>query len=446
MSLWAARDRLARLGRPFQRLLVSDVLMLVALMISQVTMPWWIATQGGAPHLVLYVSVLSVVAFIALPLLSPLGDRVSKRVLMSAGLGLMTVQSVLLAVLAQMGIYRIEWIIVLMTIEIFATSVIMPASLTIAAELLAPEQLTEGVGYQKSAQALGRMIGPMLGGGLIAAVGISTSLWFNAVMLVVASVQAARIVLPPIAKAKHTVAQWITDLRAGLAAKWHIPMERGWTFVSFLVMIFFVPGTGMLVPLKVQSLGLSAAWLGACEAGLSLGMLVGSLGGSAWLARRVGRFRASFGSVLGEGVCLVVAGFTHQPWLMALALSGFGFCVATTQLVGHTHRTLAMPQDFRARMMAVNMMVMQLTAIIGPGLAGIGLANLPVDQVYMAFGGGLFLVGLGYTFVPGYKNFLNLPHAEAVGFYERLYPGLFKRGGIDEARACMGAARRAKGE
>ena len=39
-----------------------------------------------------------------------------------------------------------------------------------------------------------------------------------------------------------------------------------------------MPCVTLLVPLKVQSLGLSAAWLGWCEAGLSLGMLVGSLG------------------------------------------------------------------------------------------------------------------------------------------------------------------------
>lgn len=113
-----------RLGRPFRLLLASDTLMLLSMMVGHVAVPWWIAHEGGAGHLALYASLLAAVSFFALPLLSPLGDRVSKRVLITVGLAAMLV-----------------------------------------------------------------------------------------------------------------------------------------------VMIFFVPGIGMLVPLKVQSLGLSGAWLGACEAG-----------------------------------------------------------------------------------------------------------------------------------------------------------------------------------
>jgi hypothetical protein len=89
---------------------------------------------------------------------------------------------------------------------------------------------------------------------------------------------------------------------------------------------------------------------------------------------------------------------------------------------------LAMPQDFRARMTAVNMMVMQVAGILGPGIAGIGLAVFHVDQVYAAFGAGLFLVALGYRRVPGYRRFLDMPHDEAVGFYAREHPALFRAG------------------
>jgi MFS family permease len=129
-------------------------------------------------------------------------------------------------------------------------------------------------------------------------------------------------------------------------------------------------------------------------------------------------------------VALVLLGLTHQPVLMVVALTMIGLCVMTVQTVGHTHRMLAMPQDFRARMVAVNMMVMQVAAVLGPGLAGAGLALFHVDQVYVACGVGLFLVGLGYQRVPGYRRFLNLPHDEAAGFYGREHPALF----VTEAR------------
>ena len=118
-------------------------------------------------------------------------------------------------------------------------------------------------------------------------------------------------------------------------------------------------------------------------------------------------------------------GLTRQPVLMVLAFAILGACIATVQMVGHTHRMLAIPQAYRSRMMAVNLMVMQLSGVLGPGLAGVALLRGSVDWVYAAFGLGLFLVGLGYLRVPGYREFLDLPHEQAEGFYARRHPTLF---------------------
>lgn len=302
---------LARLGRPFRSLLASDVLMLLSMMVNHVVLPWRIAHQGGAGHLAIYAATLAAVSFFALPLLSPLGDRHSKRTLMTVGLAAMLLESLLQAGMAQAEFYRIEWIVALGVIDTVARAVIMPVSFSIVAELLPAEHLTEGLGYQRSAQAVGRLIGPVVAGAILAASGTATALWVNAAFLTVACLLAWRVVVPPRDASVRSAAQWMHDLRAGLAAKWKIPTERGWTFVSFLVMIFFVPGIGMLVPLKVQSLGLSGAWLGACEAGLSVGMLVGSLGGSMWVAKRVGRFRASTSA--GSSTCRTTKRLAFTP-------------------------------------------------------------------------------------------------------------------------------------
>jgi MFS family permease len=423
--LATTRSRLVDLGEPFRLLLISDLLMLLAIMVGQVAVPWWIVHQGGAHDLALYSVMLTTASFIALPLLSPLGDRYSKRTLIAGGLSCMLLGSSAVAVLAQAGIYKIWLIIALQTIGVVAMAAVMPVSLSIVAELLPAEQLTAGLGLQKSAQAIGRLIGPAIGGTILAVSSSATALVLHVILLVVACVLAARIVVPvrPAQGASRT--RWLADLQAGLAAKWKIPMERGWTFVSFLVMIFFTPAIGMLVPLKIQSLGLSGAWFGACEAGLSAGLLFGALGGSVRLANRVGRFKASFGAILCEGLCLTVMGLTHTPIVLVLAFTLFGSCISTVQMVGQTHRMLAMPPGFRSRMMAVNMMVMQVAGILGPGLAGVTLAAATVDQVYLGFGIALFAVGLGYPLVPGYREFLSMPHEQAKGLYQRRHPQLF---------------------
>lgn len=420
----ATRRRIGRLGRPFRLLLASDVLMLLSLMIGAVAVPWWIAREGGARDLALYGAAVAGVSFFAFPLLSPLGDRGSKRWLIAGGLGVVLLKSLVVAALAQAGLYRIGWIIAMEVIGAAAMALVWPVSMSIVAELLPPERLSEGLGLQKSAQSVGRLLGPVLGGAAITT-GIAPALWLHAAMLLVACVLAARIETPPAAQRHRMPPRWLAELKAGLAAKWQVPLERGWTLVSFLVMVFFTPGIGMLVPLKVQSLGLSGAWLGACEAGLSAGMLFGALGGSMWLAQRVGRFRASFGALMCEGACFAVLGLAQWPLLVVAVFVLHGACVITVNMVGHTHRMLAMPAHFRARMTAVNLMVMQVAGALGPGLAGAALARWSVGQVYVAFGLGVFLAALGYLRVPGYRRFLELPHDEAEGHYARLHPQLF---------------------
>jgi len=420
----SSRARLAAFGRPFRLLLVSDTLMVLSMMIHHVTVAWWIAEQGGAWHLSVYAGVLAAAAFVALPLLSPLGDRSSKRNLIAGGLGVMLLQGLGLALMAGAGVYRLDAVLVLEVVGIVAMSAIMPASLSIVAEILPAERLTEGLGWQKSAQAIGRLAGPVIGGVVLAVAGVAAAMWLLVAFLALATVLAARIVVPSRTGERAPV-RWLADLRAGLVAKWKMPLERGWTSVSFCVMLFFGPAVGILIPLKVQSLGLSAAWLGACEAGVAAGILVGGLGGSVWLTRRVGRFRASVGCVFIEGLCMVAAGLAQSGPLLVVAFVFIGAAMTTVQMVGHTHRLLAMPPDFRARMTAVNIMVFQLAAIIGPALAGLGLSLWAIGPVYVAFGVCQCLLAFAYQQVPGYRTFLTMDHDQVLGHYVRTHPELF---------------------
>ena len=96
-----------------------------------------------------------------------------------------------------------------------------------------------------------------------------------------------------------------------------------------------------MVPLKVQSLGLSALWLGLCEAALSLGMLVGALGFSAWWARRQGRFAARVTAAVLQGCALGVAGLSEHPGVLVAAFAVAGLANSAVVLVGMTQRMLA---------------------------------------------------------------------------------------------------------
>ena len=417
-------DRFTALGVPFRWLLASDALTLLALMVGQVALPWWIASSGGAHDLALYRVVTSGFAIFAMPAMSPLGDRIPKRRLIQGSLIAFAIASTGVATLATVGHYNLRALIVLGAVPVLAMAVMIPSVSTFVTELVAPTELSRAMGLQQSAQATGRMVGPAIGGVVLGAAGTAMALWLNAALLVCAGWAARGLPLgvPPRGERRA----WRADLMAGMNANWRIPIERGWILVNFVSWIFLFPTFTMLVPLKVQSLGLSGTWLGLCEAGLSLGMLLGSLGGSAWLIARFGRYATRVGAAVVQGIALAMAGATTGgPWLVA-AFAVAGFLNAAMVLVGLTHRMLARPQAFRARMVAGAVTTIYIAGMIGPAAAGIALLHFSVATVFITFGLVGAFAALGLAVVPGFRAFMALDHEAVANFYERTYPQAFR--------------------
>ncbi len=419
------RRRVDALGRPFRALLCSELLSWLALMVGAVAAPWWIAGHGGARDLAIYGFSAAALAVIVMPVLSPLGDRLAKRRLIMLGLVLYGLVALLLATLVSLDHYHLGWVLLAALLGALASGLLLPAVMTVAADLVESPQLPDALSLQRSAQSLGRVLGPALGGSLLAW-STGAALWLQAGLLFSAVLLARR--LPhraPPARQGRGMSAWRDDLRLGLRASWTMPLERGWTLVNFVGMLFMFPAFTMLVPLKSKVLGLSGAWLGAAETGLSLGMLVGALGGSAWVARLIGRYATRVGATAAQGLGLALAGWTDQGEVLVLALFLVGLANSCGVLVGQTHRLLAIPEHFRARLSSVGMMTMNIAAAAGPALAGLALLRLEVSTVYFLFGLLSAASALGYLFVPDFKTLLTLDHDQVKDWYAHRHPELF---------------------
>jgi hypothetical protein len=268
-------------------------------------------------------------------------------------------------------------------------------------------------------------VGPALAGAVLAAVGTAPTLALGALLVFAAALLATRLPRPDLAAVARARGRWVDEVRVGLRVNWAIPIERGWAVCNAVGAVFLMPCVAMLVPLKVQSLGLSAAWLGGCEAGLSLGLLAGSLGPAAWWARVQGRFGARVGGAAIMGLALALAGLTGERHVLVACFAVVGVCAATTTLVGKTHRMLARPLAFRARMTAASVMTTQLSQALGPAIAGLALAHGSVREVYVAFGLLTAASASGYFMIPGFRAFMALEHDQVDNWYGRTYPGVF---------------------
>ena len=406
---------------------LTDALVLVAELSVLVVLPWWITSSGGVGAVAIYGASVAIAMLLAAPVASPFGDRICKARQITFGLTAMLAIALAYALLAVLGLFSLPLLIALAAAQALAAAFVDQARGTILAELLPSEQLPAAIRLRKTCQSLSGIAGPLLAGLALGVGNVAGALGVYAALLLLAIVSATRI---PTRRMPTTprvdFAQWWRGLHAGMAAKWRMPMERGWTAVNFVVWIFQGPAVGILIPIKVHALGLAGNWLGVCLGALSLGVLMGSVFGSDMLVRRFGRYRVRLGLGFCEGLALAVVGFAASPYVVVAGLALGGFCNASMALVGATHRALAIPQNYRVRIFAASSMTTQVAGAIGPALVGIALTHWSVNAVYTAFGLLMATSVLGFLKVPRLKEFFSLGHEAVVDWYAHQYPQIFK--------------------
>ncbi|MES2949674.1 MAG: MFS transporter [Pseudomonadota bacterium] len=408
--------------------LLTDALVQLAELFALVILPWWITSSGGVSAVAVYGASLAIAMLLAAPLASPFGDRICKARQIRLGLAAMLAIALALTLVAALGVFNLPLLIALAVLQALAAAFVDQARATILAELLAPDQLPAAIRLRKTCQSLSGIAGPLLAGLALGVGSVVGALSVYAVLLLFAIASATRIPARTVMAPTRRVdfAQWWQGLRTGMAAKWRMPMERGWTAVNFVVWIFQGPAVGILIPIKVHAMGLAGNWLGLCLGALSLGVLLGSVFGSQWLVQLFGRYRVRLGLGFCEGLALAVVGFATSPYLVVVGLALVGFCNASMALVGATHRALAIPQSHRVRVFAASSMSTQVAGAIGPALAGFALTHWSVNTVYTAFGLLMATSVLGFLKVPRLKEFFGLGHEEVVDWYAHQYPKIFK--------------------
>ena len=126
-----------------------------------------------------------------------------------------------------------------------------------------------------------------------------------------------------------------------------------------------------------------------------------------------------------EGLALATAGFAQEPLLLVAAYFCTGCANSAMVLVGATHRSLAVPQDFRVRMAAANIMASQVAGAIGLALGGWALLHWTVAEVYGAFGLTASVLALSFLCIPRANEFFGLDHPAVVDWYRLQYPLAF---------------------
>lgn len=335
-----------------------------------------IATSWLVYRLTHSVFLLGVVGFfgqIPTLLLAPftgvLIDRWNRHRILVVTQVLAMLQSVALAVLTLAGIITVTEILALQVVQGIINAFDTPARQTFVVEMVTDRaDLPNAIALNSSMVNASRIIGPSVGGIMIAAVGEGWCFAFDAVsyLAVIASLLAMRL-----EKFSRPAAntRMLDELRTGFRYVTRFPPVR-----DSLLLLALVATMGMPYNVLMPAIAASVLHGGPHTLGyLMTSVGVGALGGAFYLASRrsvlgLGRVMVTATATFGAG--LVAFSFSRVLWLSLLILPFVGAGMMVVMASTNTILQTIVEDDMRGRVMSFYTMAFLGTAPLGSLLAG----------------------------------------------------------------------------
>jgi MFS family permease len=380
---------------------------LIGTWITRVATSWLVYRLTGSALL------LGVVGFcgqIPTLLLSPVAgvlvDRHDRHRILVITQVLSALQSLALALLALPGIITVGEILFLQVVQGVINAFDTPARQSFLVDMIEDQSdLPNAIALNSSMVNGSRIIGPSIGGVIIAAVGEGWCFMIDAIsyMAVIGSLIAMRVAKkPPRDKSTRVV----EELRAGfLYVTRSVPMRSALLLLA-LVATMGMPYTVLMPAIASGVLHGGAHTLGFLMTASGLGALAGAL----YLASRnsvLGLGRAMVVATIAFGVGLVAFSLSNVTWLSLLLLPivGGGMMVETAST--NTILQTIVEERMRGRVMSFYTMAFLGTAPLGSLLAGVAADRIGAPRTI--FLGGLACVAAGIWFavrLPMIRTFL----------------------------------------
>jgi MFS family permease len=397
--------------REFRLLFSGQAVSVLGDRMAVVALAFAVLEIGGSPS-----DVGLVLAAGAFPLVATVlaggvvADRASRRaVMVVADLARVASQGAMAALLIA-GVAEVWMLALVAGLTGAATGFFGPASTGLLPEIVLAEQLQPANGLRASAVSAGEILGPALGGVLVAAAGAGWAIAADAATFAISAACLAMLRVP--ARPTPSERGFLADLREGWVAfrsrRWV------WAFVAYFAAVNLLWGAwGVLGPVVAdRDLGGPAAW-GTILAAVGVGALAGSL-----FSTRVKPNRPLLLAALADGLFALplafVAAAASVPLIACGAvLSGAGMALAISVWESTLQRHI--PDQSLSRVSSYDWFGSLAfypvgLAIWGPVATLIGITT----SLWLAFGLAVLLT-LALISVPDVRHLPAAPKPGAVG-------------------------------
>ena len=405
--IWASGALVSNVGTWMQRI-AQDWLVLTVL-----------TNHSGAA-----VGITTGLQFLPMLLLGPYGgvlaDRYRKRVILLWTQLAMGVTGLVLGLLVVTGSAQL-WHAYLAALCLgIASAVDAPARQSFVSELVGQDNIANAVALNSASFNTARLTGPAVAGVLIAWVGTGPVFLLNAasyaaVVISLFLIRSTELVpATRAARGKHQVAEGVNYVR------------RRPDLMLIMVLVGILGAFGMNFPFTNALMATVEFGVGPGEFGL-LGsiMAVGTLAGALLAARRTGpRLRFLLGGALGLGLFTLLGSATPSFWLYAAVLIPVGLASITFLNSCNTSIQLSVEPQFRGRVLALYLGVLQGGTAVGAPLMG-WIAGEFGARWAVAFGGTIVLLaGLAAVTVVSRRSRLTFRQTFRIAFTGKREPAV----------------------
>ena len=311
-----------------------------------------------------------------------LADRVDKRKLLMATQSAAAVLALLLGVLTATDLVTVWMIWLLAGLTGITVALDMPSRQSIVYEMVGPDDLANAVGLNAVIINSSRIIGPGIGGLIIAAFGVAPCFFFNAVSFV-AVIGALAVMRTAELRTPKRVAREPGQVRAGLRYVWRTPALRV-PLVMMAVVSTLAYNFSVVLPLLAK---VTYGRGGGAYSALFTAMGVGALAGALLMASRARPSRRllvastfAFGATT-LGLAVAPGYLIGLVLLVPLGAAGVLFISTTNSLL-----QLNAADAMRGRVMALWAVVFLGSTPIGGPLTGLLVRGFGV-RAAIAVGG-----------------------------------------------------------
>ncbi|MET4618965.1 MFS family permease [Arthrobacter sp. 2762] len=330
----------------------------------------WLVLTVLTNHSGTAVGITTALQFLPMLLLGPyagvLADRYRKRVILLWTQTAMGICGLIVGLLVVTGVAQL-WHVYLAALALgLAAAIDGPARQAFVSELVGPDKLSNAVALNSASFNSARLTGPAIAGVLIAWIGTGPVFLLNAASFAAVIVSLCRVKASelepatPVARGKHQLAEGLRYVR-----------QRP-DLVLILLMVGLLGAFGMNFQVTNSLMSTAEFGMGPEEFGL-LGsiMAVGTLGGALLAARRSGpRLRFMLGGALSLGAFTVLASISPSFWIYAAVLVPVGLASITFLNSCNTTIQLSVEPQFRGRVLALYLAILQGGTAIGAPLMG----------------------------------------------------------------------------